>query len=48
MGKKRKNRWWDKKCKERKKEVRRELRKWRKKGGKGEEYRKKKGVFKVV
>lgn len=32
----------DKKCEERKKKVRRELRKWRKKGGKGEEYRKKK------
>jgi len=29
--------WWDEECRERKKEVRKELRKWRGDGGKGEE-----------
>ena len=29
--------WWDKECREEKKKVRRELRRWRKKGGEGRE-----------
>src|SRR5436190_6586989 len=32
--------WWDGRCREKKEEVRGELRKWRREGGKGEEYRK--------
>lgn len=46
MGKKRKNRWWDKKCKKRKKEVRRELRERRERRVRSIE--RKIGVFKVV
>lgn len=29
----RKNEWWDEECKERKREMRSELREWRRKGG---------------
>lgn len=31
--------WWDGECNEKKKEVRRDIRRWRKMGGKGEEYK---------
>lgn len=31
--------WWDGECKEEKGELRRALRRWRRRGGKGEEYR---------
>lgn len=41
-GKKEKNGWWDKECKIEKKQVRRELREWRRKGGNKEEYRRRK------
>lgn len=31
--------WWDEECKEEKRKMRKELRKWKTKGGKGEEFR---------
>lgn len=45
LEKERKNGWWDEECKERKREVRRELREWKRKGGEGREYRKKRKEY---
>lgn len=41
-GKRRKRGWWNEECKEKKREVRRELRKWRKNRGGKEKFREKK------
>lgn len=38
--------WWNKECREEKKRVRSELRRWRKEGGGGEGYRKEKLIYK--
>ncbi|XP_067217103.1 LINE-1 retrotransposable element ORF2 protein [Linepithema humile] len=38
--------WWDRECEEKKKEARRELRGWRRKGGEGKEYKEKKKEYK--
>lgn len=40
--------WWDKECEEKKREVRKELRRWRKEGGEGREYRKGKLEYKEM
>lgn len=40
--------WWDEQCVEKKKEVRRELRRWRREGGEGEEYRKMRKEYKEL
>lgn len=40
--------WWDDECREGKKKVRRELRKWRKGKGSGDRYRKEKKVYKEL
>jgi len=39
--------WWDEECRKGKKGVRRELRRWRKRGGEGESYRKVKKEYKM-
>ncbi|KMQ88014.1 hypothetical protein RF55_12574 [Lasius niger] len=41
-GKRNRRGWWNEECRERKKEVRKELRRWRKKGGEGNRNREKK------
>lgn len=46
-GKERKEGWWDEKCRVAKREVRRELRVWRREGG-GEKYRSKKKAYKEL
>lgn len=40
--------WWDEECKEKKKDVKRELRNWRKRGGDGDRYRKRKREYKKI
>jgi len=40
--------WWDKECEEKKKGVRKELRKWRRRGGEGREYRRRKQEYKEL
>ncbi|XP_067212233.1 golgin subfamily A member 6-like protein 6 [Linepithema humile] len=40
--------WWDRECEEKKKEARRELRGWRRKGGEGKEYKEKKKEYKEM
>lgn len=40
--------WWDKECEEKKREVRRKLRGWRRTGMRGEEYRKEKQEYKEM
>jgi len=47
-GHKDKRGWWDDECRKRKKEVRKELREWRKKGGEGGVYKKKKKDYKEL
>lgn len=46
--KKEKSGWWDKKCKLEKKQVKKKLREWRRKGGNGEEYKRKKREYKEL
>jgi len=45
---KRKVGWWDEECLEKKREARKELRRWRRKGGKGEEYKRRKQKFREI
>jgi len=42
--------WWDKECRNMKREVRKELRRWKKDGGKGEKYKelRKKDIRNIV
>jgi len=40
--------WWDEECRNKKEEVRRELRKWRKRGGDEEDYKKGKKEYKEL
>ncbi|KMQ82370.1 endonuclease-reverse transcriptase, partial [Lasius niger] len=40
--------WWDEECGDKRKEVWKVLRKWRKEGGSGEEYRKLRGEYKLL
>ena len=40
--------WWDKECREEKSRVRKELRRWRREGGEGKEYRERKKEYKVM
>ncbi|KAL6427150.1 hypothetical protein ACFW04_008652 [Cataglyphis niger] len=47
-GVRRKRGWWDSECKEQKIIVKRELRRWRKKGGDGKLYREAKGKYKKL
>jgi len=47
-GKQEKRGWWDGECRDKKEEVRRELRKWRKRGGGGEDYKKRKKEYKEL
>jgi len=47
-GRKGKRGWWDEECKEKKKGVRKELRNWRKKGGEGRDYKRKKQEYKEL
>lgn len=45
-GKEKRRGWWNEKCKMKKKEVRRELREWRRKGGEDEKYKRSKQEYK--
>lgn len=47
-GKKRERGWWDKECKEKKREVRMELREWRRSNKGGEVYKEKKQKYKML
>jgi len=40
--------WWDKECEEKKKGVRKELRNWRKKGGEGRDYKRRKQEYREL
>lgn len=48
LKKDRKNEWWDEECKERKREVRSELREWRRKGRKEGNIEKKEEIYCVM
>lgn len=43
-----KNSWWNEKCRDSKERVRKALRRWRKEGGAGEEYKQEKGRHKKL
>jgi len=47
-GKRIRRKWWDEECRERKKEVRKELRRWRREGGEGDRYRERKRGYKEM
>lgn len=40
--------WWDRKCNEKKKEVRREIRRWRRIGGEGKEYKERRKEYREL
>jgi len=40
--------WWDEECEGKRREVRRTLREWRRRGGEGEKYRKERAEYKLL
>lgn len=47
-GEKKERRWWDKECRKKKEEVKKEMKRWRREGGVGKRYKKIKREYKVL